>query len=62
MVTIIISHKICLLGGSYACKPPPFLSFLSVQTVCQDGGDEADDEDQQVGCPLTEYQSNSHKH
>lgn len=33
---------------------------LSVQTVCQDGGgDEVDDEDQQVKCSLTAYESES---
>lgn len=34
---------------------------LSVQTVCQDsGGDEADDEEQQVGCPLAAHLSSAY--
>lgn len=55
-VTHIVSHKWYILCGSYA-RDPSSLFFspfsLSVQTVCQDsGGDDADDEDQQVGVPL----------
>ncbi len=61
-VTKIIVQKWYFQGESCASNPPPLLlSLFSVQTVCQDGGDEADDEDQQVGCPLAAHQSHSHK-
>lgn len=54
MMKQLQKHKY-FLGGSHASKS--FHFSLSIQTVCQDGGgDEADEEDQQVGYLLSESQ------